>query len=388
MPKSRASKLAASFVPAKIEPKVPANEAWIPGLPDVAVVTPPSDDLDPSAGGAGAEDAEGEDAGPGSAALAEQFEPLPIEWITGEPAVETLVFELSDGLSYMGQAIPEDEGRESSSDDSPALDEASLEGDADDALQDSAEEDRADGAANPEETGEAEGLRLDSEDLSGAEGAPAEGFLSEADHAAALEQARAEAYAEGLKSGIAEGVHQGMEQGIARGRELATAALEAQISERVQALEQMLQSVARAASDPQRLFMPLKRLSIHLAQQLVRGELTISGEAINRLVEQCLLEFDRSAGTDIVLALNPEDLERWRRDAPGVIENLQVRGDPSLGMGSVRLGVGESVVEDLIEHRLHSLASRLLGEAHGRNFSRMMPLRSAPGVIGDISDVG
>lgn len=387
MPKSRTSQLAASFVPAKIEPKVPANEAWIPGLPDVAVVTSQADDLDLTAQDPLPEDAEGEDTGPGSAALAEQFELLPIEWITGEPSVETLVFELSDGLSYMGEAVPEDDESDLSSVD-PAAPEPSDR----DPL--AAEElhvdlDASPSAEAPDLDGVAETESVSSEpgDISDAEVGAAAGYLSEADHAIAIDQARSESYAEGLKSGIEEGVRQGMEQGVERGRAQARAELEAQVSERLQALEQMLQSLTRAASDPQRLFAPLKRLSIHLAQQLVRGELTLSGEAINRLVEQCLLEFDRSAGNDIVLTLHPDDLERWRRDAPGVIDNLQVRGDPSFGLGSVRLSVGESVMEDLIEHRLQSLASRLLGEAHGRNFSRMMPLRSAPGVIEDISDV-
>ena len=395
MPKSRKAELAARFIPAQIEPRMPANEAWIPGLSDIAVEGEPEVNASASQIDSLAEAGEGLDTGPGSAALAERFELLPIEWVTGEPAVETLVFELSDGLSYMGQSVSTEEA------DIDAIDRESE--DRAEPSPESVQETSAQSAVgegydpNIEAAGEmdSEAARSDVDSLSAqslsveppAATDPPIGFITEAEHLSEIEAIRAEAFAAGMKAGAEDGLRQGLEQGVVRGREEASAELEAAVAERVDALDQILNALKHSASDPQRLFAPLKRLSIHLAQQLVRGELTISSEAINRLVEQCLIEFDRSAGSDIVLSLNPDDLERWRRDAPGVIENVQLRADPALSMGSVRLSVGESVVEDLIEHRLQSLAARLLGESHGRSFSRMMPLRSSPGTIEDISDV-
>jgi hypothetical protein len=40
------------------------------------------------------------------------------------------------------------------------------------------------------------------------------------------------------------------------------------------------------------LFEPVKRLALHISEQLVLAELTISGQAIERLVQRCLDEID------------------------------------------------------------------------------------------------
>jgi flagellar biosynthesis/type III secretory pathway protein FliH len=173
-----------------------------------------------------------------------------------------------------------------------------------------------------------------------------------------------------------------------RGQEEARQRLEAEYSERQQALEDLFKTVAAATSDSHRLFAPMKRLALHLAEQLVRGELSLSGEAINRLVEHALIEVERAPGNDLLLLLNPEDLERWKRVAPASLDSLEVRADPSLSIGSVRVSAGESIIEDLVEHRLHQMAARLLGEAPARGFSRMTSLRLNTGAAEDISDVG
>ncbi|MFM8547811.1 MAG: FliH/SctL family protein [Betaproteobacteria bacterium] len=393
MPNSRKSGLALQFVPVKVAPTPPANEAWVPGLPDVKVDGQITDEtMGAAANDPPPEDDTDQDTGPGSAALAERFELLPIEWVTGEPAVETLVFELSDGLSYMGESAADD-GLE---------DEAVQDGESEIAIDSESAEGSESGEDN--EDGEVDGER-DATDLAGDDdsadteqtteraaaavdgGLPPAGFITESDHAAALAAARAEAFAEGLKAGEEQGHSRGLDEGIAQGVEQTRSVLEAEVAARVAALDRMISAIRQSASDPQRLFAPLKRLSVHLAQQLVRGELTQSSDTINRLIEQCLLEFDRSAGTDIVVSLNPDDLERWRRDAPGTVDAFELRADPTLSMGSVRLSVGESAVEDLIEHRLQSLANRLLGESQNRSFPRMTPLRAAPGTAEDISDV-
>ena len=39
-----------------------------------------------------------------------------------------------------------------------------------------------------------------------------------------------------------------------------------------------------AQKDPSKFFSPLKKLSIHLAEQLVRGELILSTDIVDRLV--------------------------------------------------------------------------------------------------------
>ena len=91
------------FQPADIEPKRLPEEQWEPNLlfgERAPVLNLTQDELPPDM--EPASDDPREDTGPGSAALASMFEALPIEWVTGEPAVETLRFELTDGLRYVG----------------------------------------------------------------------------------------------------------------------------------------------------------------------------------------------------------------------------------------------------------------------------------------------
>ena len=392
------------FRPAAIEPKVLPEDQWEPNLlfgeraPVLSLTRDelPADAEPPS-------DDPREDTGPGSAALASKFEALPIEWVTGEPAVETLRFELTDGLRYVGDLA--DDETEAFEEDSLLSDDLMGDGDGE-ALRD--DDARPDTEPDGNKVGESEDLDSEFSDAPESEADDAvdqadsdltepeeiipEGAIGEAEHLAALEAAREEALEQGRAQGLAQGLEQGREQGLAEGRirgeEEARQRLEADYSERQQALDDLFKAVAAATSDSHRLFAPLKRLALHLAEQLVRGELSLSGEAINRLVEHALIEVERAPGNDLLLLLNPEDLERWKRVAPAALDSLEVRADPSLSIGSVRVSAGDSIIEDLVEHRLHQMAARLLGEAPSRGFSRMTSLRMHTGAPEDISDVG
>lgn len=113
--------------------------------------------------------------------------------------------------------------------------------------------------------------------------------------------------------------------------------------------------------DPQRFFEPLKRLSLHVAEQLVRGELQISGHVIDTLIKQCLEQFDHPADKAVV-SLNPADLQRLQAMEPSVTQGLELEPDPLMNAGSVRVKVNDTVVQDLIEHRLEPLVRRLLNQ--------------------------
>jgi hypothetical protein len=58
--------------------------------------------------------------------------------------------------------------------------------------------------------------------------------------------------------------------------------------------------------------------------------------------------------------LNPEDLQLLRTTL-GEDDAMHMAGDPALSRGSVRVEMDDGVVEDLIEHRLDTLARSLLG---------------------------
>lgn len=415
MPRSQKKPGVLEFRPADVAASRPLDQQWEPNLlfgERVEVLKLADDELPPENIPGHADAAE--DTGPGSASLAAQFELLPIEWVTGEPAIETLRFELNDGLRYVGE-LADDELDADSDDD--AFERSDVEA--------GELSDRADGneaaqrlprpghgpedrqlSGDEDAVVEAEAAAVDSGSSDSVERgpdgddagsvnatslAPQSTGISEADFLAAIEAAREEALqqgiAQGLELGLQQGIERGVEEGRLRGHEEARQQYEEGSSSQKAELAAMIDALRAAATDSHRLFAPLKRLALHLAEQLVRGELSLSGEAINRLVENALMEIDHAPGNELVLSLNPEDMERWKRHAPAAFDTLELRADPSLSIGSVRVSAGESIIEDLVEHRLHQMAARLLGEVPARGFSRMTSLRMPGTGVEDIADV-
>lgn len=161
----------------------------------------------------------------------------------------------------------------------------------------------------------------------------------------ALNALREEAYQRGLQDGIAQATEQ-LQEERQHERELFR-----HLSIELRSLNQ----------DPQRFFEPLKRLSLHVAEQLVRGELQVSGHVIDTLIQQCLEQFDHPADKAVV-SLNPQDLQRLKNMTPSATDGLELEADPLLNVGSVRVRVNDTVVQDLIEHRLEPLVRRLLSQ--------------------------
>ena len=167
------------------------------------------------------------------------------------------------------------------------------------------------------------------------------------------------------------------QQGLADGRAQARAELRAELEAELQARQDAEQQAERQRErellrhlgiemralqqDPQRFFEPLKRLALHLAEQLVRGELQVSGRAIERLVQQCLQQIEHPQ-PPVEVQLHPSDLARLQALGEAATEHLQLQPDPELRPGSVRVRVLDTVVQDFIDHRLEPLARRLLNE--------------------------
>jgi flagellar biosynthesis/type III secretory pathway protein FliH len=162
---------------------------------------------------------------------------------------------------------------------------------------------------------------------------------------AALEQLRDEAYQKGLLEGQAQ-VRADFETERSKEREL------------MRHLGIELRSISQ---DPQRFFEPLKRLSLHLAEQLVRAELQLSGQAIHNLIQQCIQQLDHVV-EPVHVSVNPEDLQRLTAMGESVTKHMQLEADAQLRPGSVRVRAQDSVVQDLIETRLEPLARRLLAQ--------------------------
>lgn len=131
-----------------------------------------------------------------------------------------------------------------------------------------------------------------------------------------------------------------------------------------QAMVQSLQNALDALkASPQSFYEPLKRLALHLAEQLVLGELALNGQAIERLVQRCIDDLDSHSESVILVELNPGAMTMFATMQARVDQSagpkIRLQADANLMPGSVRASANDAIVEDLIENRLEDLARDL-----------------------------
>ena len=191
------------------------------------------------------------------------------------------------------------------------------------------------------------------------------------------EEGREEGLAEGLEKGITQGLEQGREEGKALGlsegeAQARQAAAEEMAAQRV-VFENVAQELHALIDDPKKFFEPLKRLALHVAEQVVLGELQTSTLAIERLVQRCLDELDHPVHGAVVLELNPADKERLQAQGSEMIKGMRLEAIADMKPGSVRVFANDTVVQDLVEHRLASLAQGMqVDEAAWRDKSPLL----------------
>ena len=165
---------------------------------------------------------------------------------------------------------------------------------------------------------------------------------------AVLEQARADSF------------DQGYQQAMAEAEEKWSSAREDFIA--------LTDSLRSAQSDKNDFYQPLKKLALHLAEQLVRGELTLSTAAIERLVDEAIKDIEQQGEGPIVVSLSPDDHQRFTAHLSSDLDQVELRIDASLQQGSVKISMDDSAIEDLMENRLASMAVDLLGLS-GKTYS-------------------
>ena len=156
-------------------------------------------------------------------------------------------------------------------------------------------------------------------------------------------------------------------QGVAQTREAMHAemaqALQEALGEDGALLDKLRSALDDLQQSPNTFFEPLKRLSLHLAEQLVLAELQIDGSAIERLVQRCVDELAQHDESMVLIELHPDDVARLQsmRERTGLNEGsaLRVQANDKLAPGSVRASANDAVVEDLIGDRLSALARGL-----------------------------
>jgi len=167
---------------------------------------------------------------------------------------------------------------------------------------------------------------------------------------AALEAVRQTAFAEGLAQG----------QQQVRDEWNADQKLKQSTSQNI--LLNLETAVRRLINTPAELYAPMKRLALHLAEQLVLAELTISPQAIERLVRRSVDELAPQRLAPITVELNPADLAVLQPLGAESDWPWHLQANNALLPGSVRVSASDAVVSDLIEHRLEAIARSLLLE--------------------------
>ena len=174
------------------------------------------------------------------------------------------------------------------------------------------------------------------DDSSREEEEAAESFAAEA-----LDQAKREAY----------------DEGYSKGRNVA----EQEYKKSKEQLDALITSIRAAQQDMTAFYQPMKKLSLHLAQQLVRGELTLSSSAIERLTKGALDDLEYQGEGPIIVYLHPADRDNFGDELYEDFTSLELRVDRSLSQGSVKISVDDTAIEDLIEQRLDKLSQQVLG---------------------------
>ena len=166
-----------------------------------------------------------------------------------------------------------------------------------------------------------------------------------------VERVRAEAFAQGVEE---------TRMNLRADMAAEVEALRAQDTAMVASLRDALAALKRS---PEPFFEPLKRLALHLAEQLVLAELALDAKAIDRLVQRCVDALASSNESVILVELNPADLTALEAQRARVPSNtgpvLKLQPNEALMPGSVRVSANDAVVDDLIEHRLAALARDL-----------------------------
>ena len=191
-----------------------------------------------------------------------------------------------------------------------------------------------------------------------------------------LAQGKAEGLSEGLEQGLAQGLEQGKtqgfeqgkaegleagkEQGLAEGEAKARAEAADEMAAQRVVFENVATELGALIADPKKFFEPLKRLAMHMAEQVVVGELQTSSKGIERLVQRCLDELDHPVHGAVVLELNAQDKELLQAQGGDFIKGMRLEAVQDMQRGSVRVFANDTVVEDLVDHRLEGLAKALL----------------------------
>ncbi len=155
-----------------------------------------------------------------------------------------------------------------------------------------------------------------------------------------LEKAKSEAYAKGFQDGVDQ---EKLDQ---------------------DQLIKNLQSLFSNINENQKVFTeffdPVKKLSLNIAKYLVKGNLTVSSDLINKIIDTTLSEITNLGDKTIIVEMNSTDFENLNDVILEQFEHVEFSPNSELCKGDLRIKMNDSIIEDFIENRLSDIAESLM----------------------------
>ena len=148
-------------------------------------------------------------------------------------------------------------------------------------------------------------------------------------------------------------------KGLEEGERRARAAMQEEITAKSALLDVATTQMQALLNDSSKLFEPIKRLSMHLAEQIVLGELNTPTAWIERMVQRCLDEVHIPAQGLVVVEMNARDKQHLEAEDSKLLKSVRLEVSDDIEPGSVRVLVNGMVIEEFLSHRLLGLVRSL-----------------------------
>jgi hypothetical protein len=148
-------------------------------------------------------------------------------------------------------------------------------------------------------------------------------------------------------------------RGLEAGKQQVRQELEQQVKDQCAVLASVSEQLNTLLQEQAKLYAPLKRLSLHIAQQLVLGELKQPTEIVERLVQRCLDELNLPQNGLVSVELNEQDKALLEAQDSQLLQGMRLEVASDLLSGSVRVKANDTIVEDFVQDRLKSVVKAL-----------------------------
>jgi len=169
-------------------------------------------------------------------------------------------------------------------------------------------------------------------------------------------QAHEASYQQGYDQGFTLGQSEGEVKGIEAGQQQVQA-FEEQRNQDIKKAVSHLNQVADTLSDE--LLQPMQTLAVHLAKELVRGELSLSSSTIERLIMLSMQQLQTTRSV-VQVQVSSLDFERLQHHH-GLPDQVVLKPSDDISLGSIKIEHAGSWVEDLIEDRLAQISQQVFG---------------------------